>query len=146
MRWRKKAICALFIAIIVLTACSNERGYRLYYPADDIIAVEICEVFDNPYSAASLLPEYEVIYVLSDEQMTQFIEQLSTIECEEYWNDPLYSIKNYCVIIRYNNGAREVLSTTGCGIFEENNGTYNRFYFSETVFYELISQYTDIPM
>ena len=100
-------------------------------------------MFDDPYSASQKLAEYNVLYTLSDEEVVQLVNQLKITKCREYWNDPQQCIRNYAIMVYYSNGSTEILSTTGCGIFWGNNGEYNRIYFDEEIFDELVGEYLE---
>lgn len=140
------ACICLLVALTVFSVCSGNSGYSLYYKAEDIHHIDICEVFDDPNSASQKLAEYSVIYTLSDEEVTQLVVQLKNTKCREYWNDPQQCIRNYAIMVHYSNGSIEILSTTGCGIFWGNNGEYNRIYFDEEVFDELIGDYIEASL
>ena len=133
-------LCLLVIAIS-LAGCSTSTSYELYYGEEDIAYVEICNVLHDPNSASSLLSEYEVLSVLTDEQTAQLIEKLKTADCDTYWNDPPLIISGNAIFIHYENGKIEILSATGCGLFSGNIGEYSWRYFREDELNRLIGDY-----
>ncbi|MBQ9148766.1 MAG: hypothetical protein IJX69_04280 [Oscillospiraceae bacterium] len=140
---RKMLAILILGAIILLTiiGCGGQKGYSLQYDASMIERIDIAEVFDNPDSASQLLAEYEVLYTLDAEEVPTLIGRLENMKPREYWNDPAECIRDYAIMVHYDNGTTEILSSTGCGLFRGNTGDYNRYYFDDDEFQALIVPY-----
>lgn len=129
----KKCLAFLLCIILpVLTGCFAEQNYRLAYESDQVTSL-------------SIVTE-ENTFVLPDEVIADFLNDLQKLPCESYRNDPSCTIGKPYLVVTYSNGAREEISASANGVTTNGEVSYGREYFDNADFDALIDQYLNVDM
>lgn len=120
-------IFLLCILPLILTGCFAERGYQLAYALDRVTAI-------------SIVTE-DSTFVLSDEVIADFLNDLQNLPCQSYWNDPSTTIGRPYIAVTYSDGAQELISASANGITTNGAISYGRAYFDNGDFDALINRY-----
>ena len=132
------AVCFL----ILCTGCKAEPtqlGTILFHSTDEIVRVEMVD---------SHIKEPEVIREISGEELESFIQDLITLECDFYWNDPVGHAGSYYIVVYYTNEDKERIGTSSI-FFITADGEYNQpyrrdYYVKQDSMEKLFEKYCDI--
>jgi len=125
----------LFILSVILSSCTNKLNYSL--DKNEIVSIEIIE-FES-YQQDLI---YNILYVLDDNEISNFIEDLSQIDFSKVYGDP-YGFSGKCILIQYSNNDYEIIGQKYIERRNINNEvlTWHYYHADEIQFAELISKY-----
>lgn len=117
----------LYIFTLVLSGCFAEHSYQFAYELEQVTTL-------------SIVTE-DSIFVLPDEAVVDFLNDLQRLPCQNYWNDPSCSIGKPYIVVTYCNGAQELISSSANCVTTNSARSYGREYFDNRDFDVLINKY-----
>lgn len=135
----------LISIILLLTVCDRTDKYTLSQPYENVEKVEIVYVANDNILVKGFYDAIKPVCTLDEEQWSAFFEDLFSMECSRYLNDPAESVTGEVVQITYNDGSFELIGKDS--IFcssSDREWDYLPYYFDDDVFYRFISAWGQV--
>ena len=126
----------LCIFLLCLAGCGQPEPYNLRKDIDEITSAEIAICTEE-----SEITVDEILVTLSTEDAQSMAMELETLECE-YINPPIHQISGQTIIIYYNDGSREFVTSLSNRYFPGDRQYYGCRVFDYQEFDNLISKYS----
>lgn len=141
---------ALWLGFIIFHG-NTHHTYEYLYPADQIASIQFVHMQTDTdlyqYSVdeiPSLLDDRQILCMVLDmESHDTFLSDFSEVPCHKWVNDPIPKISGRVIVITYNDGSREWISSDGTFYYDvsSSDASMTWFYFDDEAFDSLLSLY-----
>lgn len=124
---KKRFILVLIAAFLLVGGCQAEHQYQYAQAMDQVTRVVIVTEENGNQVLRESTPD--------------LLNELQSLPCKSYWNDPCDEIGKNCIVIEYKNGGREFIGASAN--YYEINGKcrYGREYFDNEDFLSLLDEH-----
>lgn len=121
---KKRFILVLIAAFLLVGGCQAEHQYQYAQAMDQVTRVVIVTEENGNQVLRESTPD--------------LLNELQSLPCKSYWNDPCDDIGKDYIVIEYKNGGREFIGASAN--YYEINGKcrYGREYFDDEDFFSLL--------
>lgn len=121
--------------VLSLVGCQSSATIVLLHPEDKIASVEILEICSGKENSLKFLDE---------ESIADIIDDLKSMNCYMYFNDPCQTIEGMVIKIVYSNGDYDLVTSSSHAFYSNEQISFRREYFDKDTFDILIDKYLAI--